>query len=133
MNIYEIWLIYLVIVLVVWITLVGSDAFKGWSSASRLLVALIIGALVVIFLSGCLITTCPDENFWISLLFIFAFLAPILIALWLLATSWGNVKSYVTGCDDVKVDRKYVCNGDVCWPLETTVRAGDGITTFLHE
>lgn len=134
MHVFEAWLVYLIVVAVVWLILQGATCFGVLGGGAKLFIALLAGAIVVLFMTGSIQNKCPDDSFWICLLLLFAYLAPIIVGLWLLFNGgWDCMRKYTTGDCDVKVDHTYVCEGNTCYPVMSRVRAKDGDTTFIHQ
>ena len=132
MQVFETWLIYLIVVAIIWLILI---AFGGMNPAVRLFLALLIGAIVVLFLLGNINTYCADERFWLGLLILFAFLAPLLIGFWLLWNGgWNTMKCAVFNDDGTPViDRTIACDeAGECYPVATEIKTKAGKTTILH-
>lgn len=134
MQVFEAWLVYLIIVAIVWIVLSGSDAFNGLSHAVRLFLALLAGAIVVFLLTSSIVTTCVDDRFWFCILIFFAYLAPIIIGLWLLFTGgWESMRGFALNDNgEPKIERTYACAEEGCFPVTTKIKTREGKTTIHH-
>ncbi len=134
MQVFEAWLIYLIVVAVVWIVLSAVGAFGGLSRAAKLFLALLAGAIVVFITTSSIEARCADDRFWFCLLMLFAYLAPLIIGLWLLFNGgWQTMRGFALDDNgEPKVDRTYVCEGSDCYPVATEIKGKNGKTTIIH-
>jgi hypothetical protein len=136
MNILEVWLVYLIVLILAWIILEAVTCFQGLSHGTKLFLALLIGLIILLFFIPTVDFVCPDDKFWYCLLLIVAILAPIIIGLWLLFNGgWNTMRRYALqgdDCDTTKINRTYVCNGPHCYEASTEVVSRTGKTTLIH-
>lgn len=135
MHVFEAWLVYLIVVAVVWIVLVGVDAFKGMTAQAKFFLALLAGAIVVFFMTAGIEIHCPDDRFWLCLLLLLAYLAPLLIGLWLLwRGGWDNMRNFAMGENgQTKIDKVFVCENQDCYPIMTEIKTKAGSTKIFHQ
>ena len=134
MQVFEAWLIYLIVVAIVWIVLSAVDVFASLSPAAKFFLALLAGAIVVLFTTSNIEAQCADDRFWFCLLMLFAYLAPLLIGLWLLWNGgWDNMRGFAMNDNgEPKIDRTFVCEGSDCYPIATEISGKNGKTTIIH-
>ena len=126
MRVTDAWLIYILVVLAVFILLSFCGPSHHLDVPTKLFLAFLVGViLILILIPG--IVALPEDRTWYSLLLIFSFLAPLLLAAWMLWTQrWshlftGNRAGYTgggldgTGNDaDVRVEHTCDPTGEVC-------------------
>lgn len=135
MQVFEAWLIYLFVVAIVWVILTAVTAFSNFNQGVKLFLALLVGAIVILFTTTSVEFVCSDDRFWYCLLMIFAYLVPILIGLWLLLNGgWDTMRGFALDDNgEPKVDRTYVCEGSDCYPVSTEIKGKNGKTTIIHQ
>lgn len=94
MNSSQAWLIYILVVVIIYLLLTLADNTVHISSLSRLLIAFIVGALIILIIAPGITSTTPDDRIWYSLLILVAFLVPIILFLWMLWTQRFNVGAW---------------------------------------
>jgi uncharacterized membrane protein len=122
MRVTDAWLIYVLIVLGVFILL----SFCGTSSAfdvpTKLFFAFLVGVIVILILIPGIVAV-PEDRTWYSLLLIFSFLVPLLLAVWMIWTQrWSHLSNHLsrsyaetgTGSANAGMTVEHECEGDVC-------------------
>ena len=98
----EAWSIYIILVLVVFILL--TLASNRLSLGVRAFISLVIGALIVLIIAPGVATN--DDKSWYGLLILFAFIAPLILGVWLFWTGNMNFPGFGECLVERTVDRK---------------------------
>lgn len=124
MRVTDAWLIYVLIVLGVFILLSFCGPTASFDLPTKLFFAFLVGVIIILILIPG-ITPVPEDRSWYSLLLIFSFLAPLLLAFWMIWTQrWSKIK--LASNEPVN---EYACNDDGC----RLVRVVDGENVYNYE
>ena len=131
MNVFEAWLIYLIIVFVIWLILTIGKPFSVLSQGAKLFIALLVGVIVIFFSMSSIQTECSDDGFWLSLLILFGFITPVILGLWILFTGgWDTIKHTL---NSEHIDETWVCEGEDCHQVRSEIIGPHGRTTIIHQ
>lgn len=83
MNIGLAWVLYVVVVLVIYLLLKYTHVATNLDQGTILFLAFLVGALIVFIIAPGISLNTSDDRTWYGLLIFFAFLIPIVMAVWL--------------------------------------------------
>jgi hypothetical protein len=131
MRVTDVWLIYVLLVLGVYLLLSFCNCRLQWSMITRLLVAFVIGLIAILIMIPSTLAITEGERTLYTLLLILAIAIPILLALWM-AWSKKMIPGMNQGSDEgvnedgYRVDRKFKCDDEGCHLVRMTrVKAGE--------
>jgi Na+(H+)/acetate symporter ActP len=131
MKVSEAWLIYIIAILVVYVILSVTGIGNTLQLPVKLLIALIVGAIIVLIIVPGITTFSADDRTWYSLLLVIAFVIPLLFAVWLIWKGQFNMIK-LTGQQSCITEQNVTCEDDVCYLHSETKTCGDQktITTY---
>ena len=114
MRVTDAWLIYVLIVLGVFILLSFCGNSTSLDVPTKLFFSFLVGVVVILILIPGIVAL-PEDRTWYSLLLIFSFLAPLLLALWMIwSQRWGHIGLSMGSGESSGSRNEYNCEDGVC-------------------